>query len=157
MTFDKDKHMNKLYASLKQKDTFNTAFKKAFETSVYDIILDEKYPNLHLNKLTKLINLYASEIISITETVIDKDENFPDYRLKRELDSMSQLVIKIEKGELNTPLSQHLFNNTKELIVKFFPKIMDLSKYGFLLLEQYALMIHYDFITPFKSLVKHNP
>jgi hypothetical protein len=71
--------------------------------------------------------------------------------MKRKLDSMNHLVIKIEKAELNNPVSCNIYNNTKELTAKFFPEIIDLSKNGFLLLERYVLMIHYDYITPFNS------
>ena len=158
MPFDKEKRLNELLAHFKQTDQFYDKFKDEFKNKIVDLILD--YQPECLNKkeaINEMVMLYASEVISATESVIDKDENYPEYRKIEELDYMNKLLHK----EMNS--SKHIERNkfsetihieAKKLVVKHFPDIINLSNHGFRLLERNMKMYLLHFMAQFMSIVE---
>ena len=81
----------------KKTDRFYDRFKLEFEEIIFDLILDF-YPGFtQKNVLDEIVTLYATEIFSASESVIDKDKNYPEYRKIEELEYMNKVLYK-EKG-----------------------------------------------------------
>lgn len=154
MPFDKERRLNELFADFKRTDQFYISFKLEFEEQLFDIILDYCPSFVQKNVLHEMILLYATEVLSISESVIDKDQSYPEYRMIEELDYMNRLLIKEQVIAIDDDFSKTIHSKVKALIVKHYPNIMDLTNHGFRLLERNMKMYLYSFVSQFMSFVK---
>lgn len=154
MPFDRERRLNELFADFKRTDQFYVSFKLEFEEHLFDIILDY-HPNFdQKNVLHEMISLYATEVLSASESVIDKDQSYPEHRMIEELEYMDRLLNKEQAMAIDDEFSNTIHNKVKELIVIHYPNILDLSNHGFRLLERNMKMYLYGFISQFISFVK---
>lgn len=149
--FDSERNLNFILAEIKKTDTFYNLFKKEFSVLIY-MIIQEFYPDIVPgDEIDDLLQAYAVAILNATESVIDKDCNYPSYRLEEELATMNQLTLKLSKLEANNAFREAVHLKAKELMVSNFNGIFDLSSTGFLLLEKNAKLYNWEFASNFES------
>jgi len=150
--FDSEGNLKFILEEIKKTDTFYNRFKKEFSALIFNII-QEFYPNSKPSEeIDELLQAYAVAILNATESVIDKDRNYPSFRLEEELDTMNRLTLKLSKLEENNDFRETVHLNAKKLMVKHFVAIYDLSSTGFLLLEKNAKFYNWEFASNFESI-----
>jgi len=148
--FDHEGNLKFILAEIKKTDTFYNLFKKEFSVLIYRII-QEFYPDTRPgDEIDDLLQNYAVAILNATESVIDKDRNYPLYRLEEELATMSRLTLKLSKPEENNAFREAVHLKAKELMVNNFTGIYDLSSTGFRLLEKNAKLYNWEFASNFQ-------
>lgn len=148
-TFDEEGNMKFILDEIHKTDTFYNLFKKEF-SEVISKIIHEFYPEADPNEeIDNLLLSYSVAILNSTESVIDKDCNYPAYRLREELESMNRITLKLLQSSDNKYFSEALHIKTKELIVKHFSKIFNLSSTGFRLLEKNSFLYTLEFVSGF--------
>jgi len=151
--FDSAGNMKFILEEIKKADTFYNLFKKEFSVLIYNIIL-EFYPETRPgDEIDDLLQSYAVAILNATESVIDKDRNYPSYRLEEELATMNQLTLKLSKPEENDDFREAVHLKAKELMVNNFTGIYNLSSTGFRLLEKNAKLYNWEFASNFESII----
>ncbi|MGQ1786104.1 MULTISPECIES: hypothetical protein [unclassified Saccharicrinis] len=154
MPFDKERKLNELFTNFKRTDKFYAEFKLEFKSVIMDVILDY-YPEFkQKDVLNDMMGHYATEVLSATESVLDKDKNYPEERKIEELGYMDRLLNKEQVIARQSAFSETVHQKVKELIVAHYPNIVDLSTYGFRLLERNMKMHLIGFISQFLSFVK---
>ncbi len=105
-------------------------------------------PDLFINDAVqdRLLD-YANRIFSCAESVYDKDRNYSEIRLKNELTDMTRAIEKYHASYHNYEIAEQTNRKAKEMMVHFFPELMELSGNGFRLLEKYCLLYNYEFIS----------
>jgi hypothetical protein len=150
--FDSAGNLKFILEEIKKTDTFYNLFTKEFSVLIYNII-QEFYPEtIPGDELDELLQAYAVAILNATESVIDKDRNYPSYRLEEELATMNQLTLKLSKPEENDDFREAVHLKAKELMVNNFTGIYNLSSTGFLLLEKNAKLYNWEFASNFESI-----
>jgi hypothetical protein len=150
--FDSEGNMKFILEEIKKADTFYNLFKREFSELIY-INIQEFYPDILPGKeIDELLEAYAVAILNATESVIDKDRNYPMYRLEEELGTMNRLTLRLSKLEENNDFREAVHLNAKELMVKHFSAIYDLSSTGFRLLEKNAKLYNWEFASNFESI-----
>jgi len=102
--------------------------------------------------MDNLLLAYSVAILNSTESVIDKDHNYPLYRLEEELDSMNRITLKLSQNEEYDYFGEAVHLKAKELMVNHFEGIYDLSSVGFRLLERNARIYNWEFVSNFLSI-----
>ena len=149
--FDSAGNLKFILEEIKKTDTFYNLFKKEFSVLIYNNI-QEFYPNiLPDDEIDELLEAYAVAILNATESVIDKDRNYPTYRLEEELGTMNRLTLKLSKLEENNDFREAVHLQAKQLMVKHFSAIYALSSTGFRLLEKNAKLYNWEFASNFES------
>jgi len=147
--FDSENRMRHLSEVFKKTDEFYSSFKKEFGRSIYTVI-HEFYPAFEPGHvLDDILQVYAEEILSATESVIDKDHSYPEYRLDEELRIMNRLVNRESDPRQNEAFMEAVHRRVKKLMVTHYPDIAGLSGYGFRLLEKNAKMYNLEFMANF--------
>lgn len=150
--FDSAGNLKFILEEIKKTDTFYNLFKKEFSVLIYNII-QEFYPGtLASDEIDELLEAYAVAILNATESVIDKDRNYPMYRLEEELATMNRLTLKLSKLEENNDFREAVHLKAKELMVNNFTGIFNLSSTGFRLLEKNAKLYNWEFASNFESI-----
>jgi len=150
--FDSAGNMKFILEEIKKADTFYNLFKKEFSVLIFNII-QEFYPDTKpSDEIDELLQAYAVAILNATESVIDKDRNYPSFRLVEELDTMNRLTLKLSKLEENDDFREAVHLKAKELMVNNFTGIYNLSSTGFLLLEKNAKLYNWEFASNFESI-----
>ena len=154
--FDKENKMKHILEELKKTDEFYSFFKEEFSGLIYSLI-DEFYPSISPNStIDDLLQTYAVEILSSTESVIDKDMNYPPYRLDEELAVMNQLILKLPHVEYHKSFMDEVHQVAKVLMVKYYTGIYDLSGDGFRLLELNAKLYNWEFNANLNVIIASN-
>jgi hypothetical protein len=152
--FDSNKFQHQINSEFRKIDEFLHEFEHVFELELKKIIHSNFGEIIYFERLKEAISSYANEIISVAESVCDKDLNYPEFRLKEELDNMSHVVEKYPPIDLNSDFMKQSHQKAKELMVNYYPPIFDLSGYGFRLLEKYCQMYNWKFVDIFCSVYK---
>jgi hypothetical protein len=148
--FDNQGNLKFILEEIKKADTFYNLFKNEFSVLIYNTI-QEFYPEIRPHKeIDELLVDYAVAILNATESVIDKDQNYPVYRLEEELSTMNRLTLRLSNPEQNNEFREAVHLRAKELMVKYFDAIFDLSSTGFRLLEKNAKLYNWEFGSNFK-------
>ena len=159
-SFDDEGNMKFILEEIQKADTFYNLFKKEFSELVYNII-QEYYPEtVSVDEIDNLLLAYSVAILNSTESVIDKDRNYPLYRLEEELDAMSRITLKLSQSEDIRDFAESVHLKVKALMVKHFNDIYNLSSNGFRLLERNASLYNWEFVSSFISIlssVHHTP
>ena len=78
-----------------------------------------------------VVDMYAGAILNVTDSVIDKDRNYPEFRLSEELDIISKLLAK-EPGFANPgAFAETVHAKVKELMVAIIRRSVSWSGIGF--------------------------
>lgn len=148
--FNNDGNLRFILEEIKKADTFYNLFKAEFSLLIYHII-QEFYPDtIACDEIDELLLAYAVAILNATESVVDKDRNYPSYRLEEELATMNQLTLKLSTLEADNAFREAVHLKAKEVMVNNFTCIFYLSSTGFLLLEKNAKLYNWEFATNFQ-------
>jgi len=151
-SFDDDGNMKFILEEIQKADTFYNSFKKEFSELILNII-HEFYPDtLPGDEMDNLLLTYSVAILNSTESVIDKDHNYPLFRLEEELDSMNRITLKLSQKEEYDDFGEAVHMKAKELMVNHFEAIYDLSSIGFRLLEKNARVYNWEFVSNFLAI-----
>jgi len=154
-SFDDEGNMKFILAEIQKIDTFYNVFKIEFAQSIYPIIR-KFYPEFVQNDETdNLMMAYSVAILNSTESVIDKDRNYPLYRLEEELTTMRKIILKFDFSVVYGDFPEAIHAKAKELIVKHFDAIYDLSSVGFRLLEMNSRLYNHEFVSTIQSTLVH--
>ncbi len=152
--FDNEQNLKFILEEIKKADTFYMLFKKEF-SELISTNIQEFYPEIRpCEEIDELLEAYAVAILNATESVIDKDRNYPLYRLEEELGTMNRLTLKLPKPSENNDFREVIHLQTKKLMVKHFTAIYYLSSIGFRLLEKNAKLYNWEFSSNFESILE---
>lgn len=144
--FNKDFHL-KLSAEFERIDKFLDKFQKRFIGKQSIIIKTLPNTKAAQSNLEEQLTEYANRIFNCADMVADKDENYNEVRLTLELEAITRATNKYPEHIRNTELSKQTHKKAKELLIKFFPELIELSANGFRVLEKYCLLYNYEFIS----------
>jgi hypothetical protein len=141
--FEKENLIKHILDEIKKNDEFVNAFYDELTQALYPVI-GTFYPHVSPGTtIDEVLQNYALVITNYTESVIDKDRTYPLYRLNDELDAMNRLVAKLTFS--NPAFTDTVSFYVKELMIKHFPNIYNLSGNGFRLLELNARLYVWEF------------
>lgn len=143
--FNKDFHL-KLRAEFERIDQFLENFRRNFIREQLLVTVKQLAGSVSEKELTKLLKEYATSMFSCADAVADKDENYSEIRLALELESMTRAIEKYPGTIQNSELGLQAHLKAKELLIQFFPELVELSANGFRLLEKYCLLYNYEFV-----------
>ena len=144
--FDKDFHL-KLSAEFKRIDKFLEKFQRHFIREQSVVASTQPHLNLSEKEITEQLKNYANRIFNCADSVADKDQNYNEIRLALELESITHATDKHPFRFRESELGRQAHKKAKELLIKFFPELMELSANGFRLLEKYCLFYNFEFIS----------
>ena len=144
--FDKDFHL-KLSAEFKRIDKFLEKFQRHFISEQLIVASTHLDFNLSEKEITEQLKNYANQIFNCADSVTDKDQNYNEIRLALELESITRATDKHPLRFRESELARQTHKKAKELLIKFFPELMELSANGFRLLEKYCLFYNFEFIS----------
>ncbi len=146
--------MTSMLSQFKKIDKAIDQFTYEFKFNIQPIIY-KYYPNITNDEaLEKLVFNYAMETFEFADSVINKDQNYSEERIKDEYKSMDSLISKIKDNFTHPDFNEIVHKKAKELIVNNFPKVMDLSAFGFLIMEKYTQLNFYTFSSSLRKLIE---
>jgi len=131
-----------LAKAFKKIDEFRFEFQQHFCSELFGIA-QKQHLDIPEAELRKMLLVYSHEVFSCAESVLDKDKNYSDFRLEEELHA---LTVALKNTGFDNELAQQTHRKAKEIIVDFFPDLIDLSGNGFRLLEKYCLLYNREFV-----------
>lgn len=141
-TFDAESRMRNLFGEFQKIDdlvfSFVTDLKSSLEIALKDLTMNDDDDDL--------IGEYAKSIFHSTESVIDKDINYPEFRMQDEVKRMNRVNALRFELDFNESIRDELFRKTKEIMVRYFQGIYNLSGNGFRLLDATTKMFLHNFI-----------
>lgn len=143
--FSKDFHF-KLSSEFKRIDEYLAEFQHVFTDKIRQAVYKQSSEIIQKEKINEHILLYANEIFSCAESVFDKDKSYNEWRLEEELKSMTVALDKFGELERHQELAAQTHRVAKEIMVGFFPNLVDLSANGFRLLEKFCLLYNREFL-----------
>lgn len=150
--FDDEERINRIFEEFQKVDEFYDEFKLEFNANILSLIRID-YPDFEEDELYKrLIEQYALTVLSVTQTVLDKDQTYPDYRKQEDLAAMQTYYAKAVALTSNKDLAQKIHLSIKGILVKYYPQIADLSAVGFRLLELNLSLFNMEFTASFNNL-----
>lgn len=144
-------YMNEFFKEFKKKDEFLTAFRQNFSLEIYSLVREQYSDCEYIEALKNAVNTFANDIFNAVESVIDKDEHYPEYRKQLELENITKLSHKVLATINDDDFLNKVHYKSKELISKSYPQILDLSNYGFRLLERNTKLYSAGFIANLKQ------
>jgi len=159
-SFDDEGNMKFILEEIHKTDTFYNSFKKEFYELIFNIIQEFHPEVVQSSELENLLLAYSVAILNSTESVIDKDRNYPFYRLEEELDTMSKLTLKLSQSADIHDFAETIHLKVKSMMVKYFDDIYNLSSTGFRLLEKNTRLYNWEFASNFPAIsssVRHTP
>lgn len=148
--FNKDFHL-KLSAEFKRIDKFLGKFQHHF---IREQLLSgdvQLFSDLPGKELEEQLKEYANHMFSCADSVVDKDENYNEVRLAMELEAMTRVIEKYPANFRDSEIAAQTHQKAKEVLVHFFPDLVELSANGFRLLEKYCLLYNYEFISSLRK------
>ncbi|MDX8341435.1 hypothetical protein SLH46_19710 [Draconibacterium sp. IB214405] len=144
--FNKDFHL-KLNAEFERIDKFLEKFQRHFIREQLFIVNEYPIPHLKKVELKEELKQYANRIFNCADSVSDKDQNYSEIRLGLELEAMTRATEKypVRFRKANLALKTH--QKAKQLLIHFFPELIELSANGFRLLEKYCLLYNFEFFS----------
>jgi len=155
--FDKEKWKENIQKEFVEIDKFHNQFCHAFSNNMQPIF--ERFYSIKSfdGTLNKFLSVYAIHLISVIESVIEKDKNYSQYRIKVELERMSEVVSGVSKPSSFPKLNDEIIGQVKKMTTDFFPVVYEFTGNGFRLLELnlklFTRDIHTDFEFRTKSLL----
>lgn len=150
--FDDEERIKQLFKEFKKVDQFYEAFQKEFEKNIVLKIMESDPDFKRTDSFDELLDQFSVAALSITHSVLDKDNHYPDYRKTEDLLALQAYYAKAHQLARNKELAEVLHQKTKELLVEFYPKIIDLSGDGFRLLELNLRLFNLEFVAAFNTL-----
>lgn len=147
--FEPYRPLHEIQHGFKRSEEFYNSFRHQFIISLF-LVVKRHYRYLQLNEIINSdLQLYADEMLSCVESVLFKDFTMTDDRLEEELRAMNRMVSIKADFEPHLDFINKLHLKSKEMIVRHYPPIFDLSASGFRLLERYSRMYNLEFASNF--------
>jgi hypothetical protein len=141
------KRIHEIRHDFKRSEEFYNSFRHQFIISLF-LVVKRYHRNLQLDAVMNGdLQLYADEMLSCVESVLYKDFAYPDGRLDEELNSMNRMVSIKSEFDQHMEFANKLHLKAKEMIVRHYPPVFDLSATGFRLLERYTRMYNLEFVS----------
>ncbi len=124
-----------IFEQFKLIDAFRTSFKDDFKASFAPLVAEYQAVD-DQEQLDDFLDQMAEEAISFTESVIEKDRSYSDYRKTEELKVMTSLQERLNYDKLSQQQlaqSKHLLN---DLILTHYPALYELTSFGYRLLDR---------------------
>jgi hypothetical protein len=151
--FDNEERRLQFLEEFKKIDKFYNTFKEEFETEIITIIR-QHYPTFEqTEEFDELLSQFAIAALTIMHTVLDKDATYPDFRKTEDLAALHAYYAKAIQSTENRELAVQIHQKTKELAVKYYPKIVDLSGDGFRLMELNLKLFNLEFVATIMGLM----
>lgn len=135
MELDMKNSFYDIFEQFKLIDEFRDEFRIEFVRKLKNLVKQNWELKL-TPEVYEFLDIMASESISFTEAVIEKDRNYPEYRLVEELKRMNALNNKPKFRGLPNELIQVVKFEVNELILKNYPALYELSAFGYRLLDR---------------------
>ncbi|QIA07018.1 hypothetical protein [Draconibacterium halophilum] len=148
--FNKDFHL-KLNAEFERIDKFLEKFQQHFIREQWLMANEHVVSDLSKEGLEDQLKNYANHMFSCADSVADKDQNYNEIRLTLELEAMTRAMEKYPSFFRESEFARQTHQKAKELLIHFFPELIELSANGFRLLEKYCLLYNYEFISSLKE------
>ncbi len=137
--------MTSMLSQFKKIDKLIDRFTRDFKFNIQPLVY-KHHPEINNEEdLEKLIQNYAMETFEFADSVINKDNNYNEDRIKEEYESMNSLISRIKEDYFESEFLQEVHKKAKRLIVDYFPNTMELSSFGFLIMERYTQLNLYSF------------
>ncbi len=143
-------HLNEEFQKI---DKLISEFQNDFIEAQAEIV-KEYLCNISREELNEDLLLYANEIFNIAESVYDKDVHYSEIRLKEELQAMTRVVSTRFSESEDACLAEQTHLKAKEIMVSFFPNLINLSGNGFRLLEKYCQMFNREFVVNLQAILQ---
>ena len=145
-TYNSEERLKQLFEEFKKTDKEFEEFRNHFINRVLPVI-ELFYPAVKPTaELKDAIGDYATETLSSTYSVIDKDVNYNEFRKEQELLSMQSAIQRMEMPLKDIEFTEAIRSEAKKMIIDFYPAVYDLSSFGFKLLELNTKMYNVFFI-----------
>ncbi len=132
-SFEKKEKMRQLLLEFEQVDRVHHETMLDIENGIYDMLHAEFQFFPLPEDISESLKQFAITLINMSNSVIDKDSHYPDYRLKEELANVIRIQ---ERQEVDAQeFTQALVGHVKSVIIEKFPQVFDLSGDGFRLLD----------------------
>ncbi|WP_167614458.1 hypothetical protein [Maribellus sediminis] len=136
----------RLSTEFQKIDKFLKRFRVDFTHELSEIKANSQQEFKNEEVLNHQLQNYATQIWGSAESVIDKDNNYTEIRLKDEVSAMERVVNARLQEYTISEYSERLHLKAKALLVKYFPQVFDLTGDGFRLLEKYCLLYNLEFM-----------
>lgn len=136
--FHGEKFVKELYQEFDVIDKNLKSFHDDLCRDVFTLIKKSFSGNRLTEELRLAIEDKITEVFFSTQSVIDKDTTYAEYRMNDELDRMRRLVERRERESMNPEFDSKLLYFVKYHIVEHFSAVYNLSAEGFLLLDLYV-------------------
>lgn len=151
--FNKDFHL-KLSAEFERIDKFLEKFQRNFIREQLLIVRKKSIIKQSEELLKEQLKNYANKMFNCADAVIDKDQNYNEIRLTLELEAMTRAIDKYPAEFRQCKFAGKAHQKAKELLVHFFPELIELSANGFRLLEKYCLLYNFEFLSALEKVKK---
>ncbi len=137
--------MTSMLSQFKKIDKIIDHFTLEFKFNIKPLVY-KYYPKINNEEdIENLIKNYAMETFEFADSVINKDRHYNEDRIKEEYESMNSLISRIKEDYFESEFLQEVHKKAKRMIVDYFPKTMELSSFGFLIMERYTQLNLYSF------------
>lgn len=126
-------------------DSHREQFRARF-VNRFRVVLSNEFDTTNTDALDEFLEWMADEAISFTEAIIDKDRNFPEYRMVEELKSMNTVLAKFPIQQHSHPGIQQIKFELNELILSHYPALYELSGFGYRLLDRNVNYFVFTFV-----------
>ena len=114
--FDNEERRSQFLEEFKKVDKFYNTFKEEFEAEIITIIRLHYPEFVRTEEFDELLNQFAIAALSITHTVLDKDESYPDFRKTEDLAALRAYYAKAIQTTKNKELAEQTAGETSEAI-----------------------------------------
>lgn len=149
--------MRNLFSAFKDIDQLRAIFNESFKRRIYAIMRAHNPQFVITAKIDEIVLQYAIQIQNITDSIIDKDRNYPIYRLEEEFEMMKKLTRLHYPTVFPVHLYDVLFNEIKAFMVECNKGVYHLSGLGFRLLDANAKIILTRFVHSSVSQFTNDP
>lgn len=154
--FEPYKPLREIHHEFRRSEEFYNSFRHQFIISLF-LVVKRHYKHLQLNEtINSDLKLYADEMLSCVESILYKDFTYHAEKLDEELRAMNRMVSIKAEFEDHMEFINKLHLKAKEMIVRHYPPVFDLSASGFRLLERYSRMYNLEFASNFFSHSRSN-
>ncbi len=133
---DNKEKIRHVFLEFEKYDKLHQEFLLEFENGIYNFIADnlDQY-NLY-EGFSDDLNTFSVSLINCAYEVLEKDNNYPEYRMEMELENMDHLFLRYPSPAGNESFTQKFTQMAKAKMPKYFPALYQLSASGFRLLER---------------------
>lgn len=154
MDLNTQRAMRELFEEFERIDSFRDHFKHDFMEEYSSAVL-QSYQTQEKEQLTAFIEFMADQAFSLMESVIEKDQCYPEYRKEIELQVLDALIGKqIVSAEQTEEINQFKYA-LNSILLKYYPSIYELSSFGYRLLDRNVQHFSYQFTSAIRRDLEH--